>query len=115
MSFLDKIVSPKFVAWNAHMWFAAFVVSMADWYVSPLIVVPAALALAALKEFYIDKHFESGQSFRDNSRDFLGYASGVAVGWFAQSKVQDEIVQIVTLLAQQFAAIAAAACHINIK
>jgi hypothetical protein len=105
MSFLDKIVTPTFITWNAHMWFAAFVVSTALWYVPATITVSAALALAALKEFYIDKHFETGQTFLDNLRDFAGYASGVAVGWYSQHVVLDHVVDQVLLIAQSILAV----------
>jgi hypothetical protein len=84
MSILDKIVTPAFVAFQAHCWFAYAVVftlslrcgACEAW------IVAAALTLAALKEFYIDKHFEADQSFDDNLRDFGGYASGVVVALF---------------------------------
>lgn len=98
-SILDKIVTPHFVAWQAHMWFAAFVVSSALWYAPATIVVSAVLACAALKEFFIDKHFESGQSFLDNLRDFAGYAVGVGVGYFANVKASDHVVdQVLTII-----------------
>ncbi len=86
MTLLDRIVTPAFVAFQAHCWFAYAVVftlsarcgSCEAW------VVAGALALAALKEFYVDKHFEADQSFDDNLRDFGGYTSGVLVALLAR-------------------------------
>lgn len=81
MTLLDRIVTPTFVAFNAHTWFAAFVVSQAIARGVPVgIAATGALALAALKEFGIDAHLESGQTFRDNLTDWLGYAVGVGIG-----------------------------------
>ena len=73
MNILTKIVTPAFIAFNAHCWFAYAIVftfpsSRIAWYV--------ALA-AAIKEFYVDKHFEVGQTFDDNLQDFLGYVTGI--------------------------------------
>jgi hypothetical protein len=84
MSILDKIVTPAFVAFQAHCWFAyAVVFTLGTRYGAyEAWIVAAALALAALKEFYIDKHFEADQSFSDNLRDFVGYASGVVIALF---------------------------------
>lgn len=72
---LTRIVTPAFIAFQAHCWFAyAFVYTL---YCHEIVV--AALIIAAVKEFYIDKHFELSQSFADNLQDFAGYATGVAI------------------------------------
>ena len=73
MTFLDKIVTPKFVAFQAHCWFAyalVFTFPVMLWYV---------IAGAAVKEFYVDKHYESHQTFRDDLEDWGGYCSGVVL------------------------------------
>lgn len=72
---LTRIVTPAFIAFQAHCWFAyAFVYTLFN----PAIIV-AAVVIAGVKEFYIDKHFEENQSFRDNLQDFAGYACGIAL------------------------------------
>jgi hypothetical protein len=71
-SWLAKIVTPKFIAFNAHCWFAYAVVITLPFPET----APAVLVGAAIKEFYIDKHYENGQTFIDNSQDFLGYVTG---------------------------------------
>lgn len=76
---LTKIVTPKFIAFQAHCWFAYAVV-----FTFGLRTVPWALGAAAVKEFYIDKHFEVDQSFLDNLEDWAGYAIGTflaVVAW----------------------------------
>jgi hypothetical protein len=77
MSILDKIVTPAFVAFQAHCWFAYAVVftfvPAHPW------VSTAAVAGAAVKEFYVDKHFEANQSFLDNLQDFAGYFVGIVL------------------------------------
>lgn len=37
------------------------------------------LACAAVKEFYIDKHFEDSQSFAMSLEDFAGYVIGTGL------------------------------------
>jgi hypothetical protein len=99
MSLLDKVVTPGFDADMAHVWFAAFVVSTALWYAPATVVVALALGAAALKEFFIDKHFEAHQSFLDNLRDFAGYTVGTGIGWFTTMKATDHVVdQVITIL-----------------
>ena len=71
MTFLDRIVTPKFIAANAHCWFAYAIV-----FTFPALAIPALIG-ALVKEFYIDKHFETGQTFVDNTEDFLGYVLGI--------------------------------------
>ena len=78
MTILDKIVTPAFVAFQAHCWFAYAVIFTfgARWW-------PYVLGAAAFKEFYIDKHFEAHQSFSDNLQDWVGYAVGVGLALLA--------------------------------
>ena len=78
MTILDKIVTPGFVAFQAHCWFACtmiLVFGTSAW--------PYVLGGAAIKEFYIDKHFEADQSFKDNLTDWIGYAVGTGLGLLA--------------------------------
>ena len=81
MNILTKIVTPSFITWNAHMWFSAFAVSWSlhfgaawDW------LIPAAIAAAGFKEYWIDARYELNQSFSKNTQDFAGYLSGIIVG-----------------------------------
>ena len=77
MSILDKIVTPKFITFQAHCWFAyAFVHTFQPhhWW-----ALYAMLGGAAVKEFYIDKHFEQSQNFDDNLVDWIGYATGTGL------------------------------------
>jgi hypothetical protein len=78
MSILDKIVTPAFVAFQAHCWFAYMVI-----FTFGAHLWPYALGAAAFKEFYIDKHFEADQSFKDNLTDWVGYATGVGLALLA--------------------------------
>lgn len=74
MSILDKIVTPAFIAFQAHCWFACAMI---------LVFGPHAWAYvlvgAAIKEFIIDKHFEANQSFKENLTDWVGYAVGTGL------------------------------------
>jgi hypothetical protein len=87
-SILTKIVTPAFITAMAHIWFAYSVVYTTA-VVLPKFPLPAIAALAAgiaaFKEFYIDKHFEVGQTFIDNLEDFAGYSAGIALA--ALSKI----------------------------
>jgi hypothetical protein len=80
VTLLDNIVTPAFVAFQAHCWFAYAVVFT---FFNPWVVGGAVVA-AGVKEFYIDKHFESDQSFKDNAQDFVGYAVGVVLAVLAR-------------------------------
>jgi hypothetical protein len=75
---LQRIVTPAFVAFNSHCWFAAFWITVAFLFQVPY-AISVLLAGAALKEFYVDKHFENGQTFWDNMVDWLGYFTGVVI------------------------------------
>ena len=75
MSILDKIVTPAFVTFQAHCWFACTMILVFGVHAWPWM-----LAAAAVKEFYIDKHFETNQSFHDNLKDWIGYAVGTGIG-----------------------------------
>lgn len=76
---LTKIVTPAFVAFQAHCWFAYALVLT---FFHPWVIAAAVLA-AGVKEFYVDKHFEVGQSFDDNLQDFFGYAAGIVLAVLA--------------------------------
>jgi len=80
-SLLDKIVTPAFVAFQAHCWFAyaAVYTAMSFSVASNGAIIATAALAAGIKEFYIDKHFEDDQSFLDNLQDFAGYAAGIAL------------------------------------
>jgi hypothetical protein len=75
MTILDKIVTPAFVAFQAHCWFAYALVFTFGAHMWPWV-----LGAAAVKEFYIDKHFEANQSFKDNLQDWVGYLVGTVLG-----------------------------------
>ena len=78
-SILTKIVTPTFITFQAHCWFAyAIMYTFFNVWVQLGIVVGAGI-----KEFYIDKHFEEDQSFIDNLQDFAGYLSGIVVAILA--------------------------------
>lgn len=81
MTILDKIVTTAFVTWMAHMWFAYAVVFT---FYGPWTITGAIVA-AGVKEFYIDKHFETGQTFTKNLTDFAGYLSGIALACVAHA------------------------------
>ncbi len=75
MNLLTRIVTPAFITFNAHCWFAyAIAITFPHGWVAGLVVMGAAV-----KEFYVDKHFELDQSFLDDLRDFVGYCAGVAL------------------------------------
>src|SRR5690242_5763299 len=85
-SFLAKwvpIVTPQWLpAFNAHWCFAYFVIfTVAE--KAPRALWPAVAAgvvAAAVKEYYIDKHFETThQTFGMNTTDFLGYMFGLVL------------------------------------
>ena len=78
MKILDRIVTPAFVAFQAHTWFAYAIVFTFGEHMLPWVV-----GAAAVKEFYIDKHFESAQSFLDNLEDWLGYLAGATLAALA--------------------------------
>ena len=77
-SFIASVgANPNFIAFNAHCFFAAFLVSVVGhcgWSAG------AIVALAAVKEFWFDKHYEVDQSFLDNLLDWSGYATGALLG-----------------------------------
>jgi hypothetical protein len=74
--------NPKFIAWNAHWGFSFFVVIAVMHFRQPSWfwpVIAACVVLAAIKEFWFDKHFELAppQCFTDNRIDFCAYLSGL--------------------------------------
>lgn len=76
-SFIARVgVSPNWIAFNAHCWFAYAVCAT---FPSAFIMI-YGLALAAMKEFWFDATYEfPKQTFRDNLEDFLGYACGIGL------------------------------------
>lgn len=82
MNLIAKIgQNPIFITWMAHMFFAYAIVYTFHAHWIPLTVI----AIAAVKEFYFDKHFETGQTFMDNLIDFAGYTSGVLLALAARA------------------------------
>ena len=77
---LQKVVTPDFVAFQAHCWFAY---ALAYTFPHPW-VYAAVIIGAVIKEFYVDKHFELAQSFKDNLLDFSGYATGVLLAFLVR-------------------------------
>lgn len=73
MNILQRIVTPAFIAFQSHCWFAYAIVFTFNQHWS----IAAMLVAAGVKEFYIDKHFELSQTFRDNMQDFTGYLTGI--------------------------------------
>jgi hypothetical protein len=80
MNWLQKIVTPAFITFNAHCWFAYAVVFTFP-YAGTLV---GAVFAAGVKEFYIDKHFEADQTFIDNLKDFAGYCAGIGLAGAAR-------------------------------
>lgn len=80
MNMLQRIVTPKFIAFNSHCWFA-YAIVFTFW---NRWCVAAALIVAGVKEFYIDKHFEADQNFDDNLDDFSGYLAGIMLALLAR-------------------------------
>jgi hypothetical protein len=80
VNLLQKIVTPDFITFMAHMFCAAFVVLvLALFGYNPLKLWVAVALIAGFKEFYIDKHFEADQTFKDNLLDWLGYMAGATL------------------------------------
>jgi len=89
-SFIAKTgENPKFIAFMAHCFFAAFIVSQ---FSGKRQYLAAALMLGAagVKEFIFDRLYEKTppQTFYDDLTDFIGYAAGVGlalvvsvIGW----------------------------------
>jgi hypothetical protein len=79
---IGSIVSAQaFVTWNAHMFFAYFVI----YTFHPMWLVPTFIVVTALKEFWWDKHFEMAQPFKKNLIDWFGYSSGVLLALAARA------------------------------
>jgi len=74
LNLLTRIVTPAFITFNAHCWFAYALcyTFRANWW-----IIPATLVAAGVKEFYVDKHFEVDQTFGRNAADFIGYLTGI--------------------------------------
>jgi hypothetical protein len=85
MNLFSRIAeNPAFVAFNAHSGFAFICVAVATHHsVSYVVAATCVLVLAAVKEFYVDIHFEDSppQTYADGALDFVGYAAGVALAW----------------------------------
>ena len=74
--------SPNFIAFNAHFGFAFATATAALHYGAALRwVVIVGVALAALKEFWIDLKYETDppQTFGDSLGDFVGYMVGLDI------------------------------------
>jgi hypothetical protein len=74
-NFFDKYITVGFITAQAHAWFAYAVV----YTFFSLQAIAWMLGAAMVKEFYIDKHFEANQTFKDNLTDFSEYLAGVVV------------------------------------
>lgn len=74
--------SPNFIAFNAHCWFAFFVVVVVAEFVPLIFVLIACLIAAAIKEYWFDLKYETNpvQTVKDSTMDFLGYLSGICIG-----------------------------------
>lgn len=77
------IVTPQWLpAFNAHWAWSYFVVftvavKRPHWLIATVIV---SILVAAFKEFYLDKHYETTkQTFRMNLFDFAGYMFGLVL------------------------------------
>jgi hypothetical protein len=81
---LTKIVTPAFITFNAHCWFAYAIVLT---FFNPWVLGAVVLG-AGIKEFYVDKHFEVAQSFDDNLGDFAGYVTGTSLAVLAHVYLQ---------------------------
>jgi len=68
--------NPSFIAFMAHFWFAYALVLTAAGFKFGFKTAMIVLLVAMVKEFWFDKHYETGQSFRDNLLDWVGYAGG---------------------------------------
>ncbi|MDE2098377.1 MAG: hypothetical protein KGL39_14075 [Patescibacteria group bacterium] len=82
-SFIAKTSeNPNFIAWNAHMFFAAFVVRLFPSVIPRYISACVLILLAAGKEFVFDRLHEKTppQNFWNDLEDFAGYCSGVILG-----------------------------------
>jgi hypothetical protein len=81
LNLLQRIVTPAFVAFNSHCWFAYAVIVTAAHFHAPIWwVVSATIVLAGIKEYWCDKHYELAQTFVDDSVDFVGYLTGIGLG-----------------------------------
>ena len=79
VAFIAKLgESPNFIAWNAHMFAAAFIVSLFHG-TALYFAAGVAVILAAGKEFWFDRLYEQmpPQTFQNDFTDFLGYVAGV--------------------------------------
>lgn len=72
----------SFVAFMAHGFFAAFVVSQLCRFLPIPGVIVVAVIAAGAKEFWFDLHYETlpPQTILDSARDFAGYAAGTVLG-----------------------------------
>lgn len=93
-SFLSKwvpVLTPQWLpAFNAHWCFAGFV-TFATMFLAPHLLWPCValqVVIAGVKEFYIDKHFETTkQTFLMNLSDFGGYMFGIVLSLLIAGKL----------------------------
>lgn len=74
-AFFARVVTWPFIGAMAHLWFAyAMLMTWQNW--RTIVIVGSA---TAVKEFYVDKHYESGQTFEANLLDWAYYLAGLAL------------------------------------
>ena len=74
--------SPAFVAAMAHCWFAFSVLAVAAHFgLTFWFAAPAAVSIAAVKEFWFDLRYETTpvQTVGDSAGDFIEYLAGIAL------------------------------------
>lgn len=74
--------SPNFIAWNAHMFFAAYTVSRFPKGLPRYIAAGVFGVVAFIKEFWFDLRYETSppQKIKDSALDFAGHVSGIILG-----------------------------------
>ena len=50
------------------------------WHLPLTAIAYALAALAAVKEFWFDMKYETGQTYADGLKDFTGYLTGIVIG-----------------------------------
>ncbi|MDE2098491.1 MAG: hypothetical protein KGL39_14655 [Patescibacteria group bacterium] len=74
-SFFQRVVTWPFIGAMAHCWFAySMLMTWPSWRTAAIVG-----ASTAIKEFYVDKHFEHDQTFKKNALDWLYYLAGLAL------------------------------------
>lgn len=72
----------QFVAFMAHMFFTAWLISRFDSLDLRITLAIAAIFISFVKEFWFDATYEKNppQTFKDNLQDWLGYTLGAILG-----------------------------------